>query len=45
MSIQTCEQFFALVNTDRALPQEVTTALEGKESLEAASITLRIFIP
>jgi len=37
MSIKTCEQFFEVLNTDRALQQEVNTALEGKEGLEATN--------
>jgi len=37
MSKQACTEFYAKVNTDRTLQQEVTTALEGKESDEAAN--------
>jgi predicted ribosomally synthesized peptide with nif11-like leader len=36
MSKQACVDFFAQVNTDAALQQEVNAALEGKEKEEAA---------
>ena len=37
MSKQACAEFFAKVNADAALQQEVSTALEGKEGDEAAN--------
>ena len=36
MSQQVCAEFFAKVNTDTALQQEVNASLEGKEGMEAA---------
>ena len=36
MSQQVCTEFFAKVNTDTALQQEVNASLEGKEGMEAA---------
>ena len=36
MSQEACNQFFAKVNTDVALQQEVSAALSGKEGEEAA---------
>jgi predicted ribosomally synthesized peptide with nif11-like leader len=37
MSLETCHKFFAEINTDTALQQEVNAALEGKEGEEAAT--------
>ena len=37
MSQEACNQFFAKVNADAALQQEVNTALSGKEGEEAAT--------
>jgi len=37
MSQQACTEFYAKVNADRTLQQEVTTALEGKEGDEATN--------
>ena len=37
MSQEACNQFFAKVNADSALQQEVNTALSGKEGEEAAT--------
>jgi len=37
MSQQACTEFYAKLNTDAALQQEVNAALEGKEGDEAAN--------
>lgn len=37
MSQQACAEFFAKVNANITLQQEVSTALEGKEGIEAAN--------
>ena len=37
MSQQACTEFFAKINTDTALQQEVDAALEGKDDMAAAT--------
>ncbi|MEG3969628.1 Nif11 family protein [Microcoleus sp. T2B6] len=42
MTKQACAEFFAKVNTDAALQQEVDAALEGKEDTAAATAFVEV---
>ena len=42
MSQQSCTEFFAKINTDAALQQEVDAALEGKEDTAAATAFVEV---